>query len=824
MSQTLAQIRYLVRKLAQTPMFTLVSVVTLALGIGATSAIFSVVNGVLLQPLPFDEPNELVGVWHEAPGLGFDLLNQSPALHFTYRDEGQVFEDIGMWDNSQATVTGTAEPERVQSMRVTDGTLSLLRVRPALGRIFSADDDAAGAAETAILGYGYWQRRFGADPEIVGKAISVDGRPREIIGVLPEGFRFLRWTPELYLPFQFDLSELFVGNFSYQGIARLEKGATLEAANADIERMVPLAGARFGFPGGMSMETFREARFGPNVRPLEEDVIGDVGATLWVLMGTVGIVLLIACANVANLFLVRAEGRQRELALRTALGADRGRVAKELLGESVALGLVGGLAGLGVAFAAIRALVAMAPETLPRLEAITLDSTVLLFTLALSLAAGLFFGLFPAWKYTKPRLVNALKEGGRGASDGKERQLARNTLVVTQIAMALVLLIGSGLMIRSFQELRDVQPGFTEPSQVLTFRVSLPRAQVEDPEAVPGAHERILRRIQEVPGVQAIGLSSSVTMDRYDSNDPVFVEDFPVEGEQLPPIRRFKWITPGYHETMGNPLVAGRPMSWDDVRNKAPVALVTESFATEYWDAAPVAVGKRIRVAPGGKWREIVGVVGNVHDDGVDQEQTTVVFWPLSTNDLWEELGGDFAMRNLAYVIRSPRVGETSFLPQLRDAVWSLNPDSPVANVRTLEEIRDDSMSRTSFTLVMLVIASTVALLIGAVGLYGVISYGVTQRTREIGVRMALGAKTGDVSRMFLSQAARVSLIGVLVGIGAAIGLTRLMSSLLFQVSATDPWTYGTVSIALVSVALVAAYLPARRASGVDPNEALRWE
>lgn len=822
MTSVVAQIRYLSRRLAQSPLFTLVSILTLALGIGATSAIFSVVHGVLLRPLPFDEPERLVGVWHEAPGLGFELLNQSPALHFTYDDESRVFDDIGMWDNGQATITGVAEPERVPSMRVTDGTLRLLRARPAVGRIFTAEDDAPGAAETVILGYGYWQRRFGADPDILGQTISIDGTPREIIGVLPADFQFLRWNPDVYLPFQFDRSELFIGNFSYQGIARLKHDATVEQANADLMRMLPIATEKFPFPSGLSMEMMKDAQFGPNVHPLIEDVVGDVGTTLWVLLGTVGIVLLIACANVANLFLVRADGRQRELALRTALGADRTRVAKELLGESMVLGLLGGVAGLGLAYAAVRLLVAIAPQTLPRLEAITIDTTVLAFALVLSLVAGVFFGLFPVFKYTRPQVVGALKEGGRTSSEGRERQRARGALVVAQVALALVLLVGSGLMVRSFQALRDVHPGFVEPEDVLVFRLSIPEVQVEDDEQVPRAHEQILREVESIAGVTSVGLSSSITMDGYDSNDPIFVQEFPVEGDQLPPIRRFKWISPNYFETMGNPILAGRSITWDDVRLKSPVVVVTENFALEFWESPSAALGKRVRTNPKDKWREIVGVVGDVHDDGVDQEATAVMYWPMSANDFWEEV--QFVRRNMAYAVRTSRVNDPSLLQEIRETVWSLSRDVPIANVETLDEILAQSMNRTSFTLIMLAIASAVALLIGAVGLYGVISYGVSQRTREIGVRMALGAQRNDVSRLFLRHAAVLSALGVAVGLVGAFLLTRSMSSLLFNVSPVDPLTYALVSPVLVGVALLASYLPARRASAVNPTRALHWE
>jgi predicted permease len=812
----------LTRKLSRSPMFTLVSVVTLALGIGATSAIFSVVHGVLLKPLPFDEPEELVGVWHEAPGLGFDLLNQGPAFHLTYRDENRVFDDVGMWSGNQVTITGVAEPERVSALRVTDGVLSLLRVKPFLGRTFSAEDDTPGSADTVVLAFGYWQRRFGGDSSVIGRTLDVNGRPAEIIGVLPAEFRFLRSDPAVLVPLRLDRSEVFIGNFAYQGIARLKKGAGIEEANADLARMIPLVTERFPFPSGMTPGMLKEARFAPNVRPLKEEVVGQVGTTLWVLLGTVGIVLLIACANVANLFLVRAEGRQRELALRTALGANRARVAKDLLGESVTLGLFGGLAGLGVAYAAIRLLLAMAPETLPRLEEITIDRSVLLFTLGISLASGLLFGLVPVFKFTKPNMAGALKEGGRTSSEGRERQRARGALVVAQMAMALVLLVGSGLMIRSFQALREVDPGFVAPSEVLTFRISIPEAQLADADQVAQAHEQILRRIEEIPGVRSVGLSSSITMDGNSSNDPIFVEEFPVEGDQLPPLRRFKWIAPGYFETMGNSIVAGRSVTWDDVRLKAPVVVVTENFALEFWQSAAAALGKRVRVNPNDKWREIVGVASDVHDDGVDQKVTAVMYWPMSVTDFWEEIG--FVQRNMAYAVRGSRVGDAGFLQQVRETVWSIHPNLPIANVQTLEEILEESMSRTSFTLVMLVIASAVALLIGAVGLYGVISYGVTQRTREIGVRMALGAKTSDVSGMFLRHAALLSGIGIAVGLAGAFGLTRLMSALLFEVSPVDPVTYALVSVLLVATALVASYIPARRASGIDPTEALHWE
>jgi predicted permease len=807
----------------RSPLFTLVSVGTLALGIGANAAIFSVVHGVLLKPLPFEEPERLVGIWHTAPGLGFDKVNQSPALHFTYRDLGRVFDQVGMWDNEQASVTRLAEPERVESMNVTDGTLALLRVKPKLGRIFTPEDDAPGTPLTVILSESYWQRRFGSDPKVLGRTIMVNGKSREIVGVLSKELRFLRFQPDLFLPMQFDPAEVILGNFSYQGIARLKPGVGIDEANADVARMIPVAAEKY--PRGLTLQMLKEARFDANVVPLKEDVVGDVGNVLWILLGTVGLVLLIACANVANLFLVRTDARQQELALRTALGADRKRLSRELLLESVTLGILGGLLGLALAYGGIRLLVAIGPESLPRLNEIGIDSTVLLFTFGISLFSGVLFGLFPVFKYGRMSLTAALKEGGRGGSEGRERHRARSFLVVVQIALALVLLVGSGLMIRSFQALRKVNPGFVRPEEVLSVRLSIPSAEVEDPVQVVRMHRQIMERIEAIPGVDSIGLSSSVTMDGWDSNDPIWVEDFPVPEGQLPPIRRYKWIGENYFETVGNPVLAGRALTWHDVETRAHVVVVTENLAREYWGEPAKAIGKRVRQSfdkTPGPWREIVGVVGNEHDNGVSEKPTAIVYWPMLVEDFWTQ--EVFAQRSMVYAIRTRRLGTPTFLDEVRAAVWSVNPNLPLANVRTLEEILENSMARTSFTLVMLGIAAGVALVLGAVGIYGVISYSVSQRTREIGVRMALGAARRDVNRLVLQEGLPLILTGLALGLVAALGLTRLMAALLFGVSPIDPVTFASVSVTLAAIALLASYLPARRAAGMDPTEALRWE
>ena len=817
-----SRLRLIARRLLRAPLFTCIAVVTLALGIGANTAIFSVVRGVLLKPLPFAESERLVGVWHSAPGLGFPTLNQAPSTYFLYRESGVAFEDIGLWDNTAVSVTGIGEPERVQALLVTDGTLGLLRVEPLLGRRFTREDDVANAPPRAMLTHAYWQRKFGSDPNIVGRHVTIDGQSNEIIGVLPPEFRFLSLNPQLLFTFRFDRAKVFVGNFSYQGVARLKPGVTTEQANADIARLLPLLTERFPLPPGFSRQMLDEIKLAPNVRPLSQDVIGDVGQVLWVLLGTVGIVLLIACANVANLFLVRAEGRQQELAIHAALGANWRRLSWELLSESLTLSLLAGLVGLTLAYAGIRTLVAIAPEGLPRLEEITIDPIVLVFTLAISLVAGLLFGVIPVIKFATPHLAGALKEGGRLSSAGRERHRARNALVVAEIGLAVVLLVASGLMIRTFQAMRRVDPGFTRSEEVLTLRISIPESLMKDPDQTARTHEQIARRIEQIPGVDSVGLSSSITMDGFDSNDPVFVEEFPGPPDRLPPIRRFKWIGEDYFTTMGNRQIAGRPLTWTDTYSRAPVVVVSENFAREYWKDPSAAIGKRIRETPKNPWRTIVGVVGNERDDGVVRPAPAIVYWPIMINQFWDN--PVMVYRNLAYAIRTQRLSSPTFIKEVQQAVWSVNPNLPLASIQTLNEIRADSMAQTSFALVMLSIAAAVALLLGIVGIYGVISYIATQRTREIGIRIALGAARRDVSRLFLRHGFVLAAVGIALGMVAASFVTRVMSALLYGVSALDLVTYVAVGVGLGGTALLASYLPALRASRVDPAEALRMQ
>jgi putative ABC transport system permease protein len=816
------RLRRISRRLWRAPLFTFIAVLTLGVGIGANGAIFSVVNGVLLKPLPFDEPDRLVGVWLTAPGAGFPIIELSPGTYLTFRESGRTLDDLGLWDTYSVTVTGSGEPERVDALMVTDGTFGVMRIEPQLGRRFSAEDDSPRTPERVMLSDAYWRRTFGGDPSIIGRPIVVDGKPREIIGVLPAGFRFLDRQFQIVLPFRLNRAEVHVANFSYPGVGRLKPGVTLEQANADIARMIPLAMDRFPMPPGMTRKMLEDAKLGPKVRPLSADVIGDVGRVLWVLFGTVGLVLLIACANVANLFLVRAEGRQQELAIHAALGAGRGRLAWELLSESLMLGFIGGIVGLALAYVGVRALVAAAPRGLPRVSDIGIDPAVILFTVAVSLLAGVLFGLLPIVRFARPQLTSALKEGGRLSSAGRERHRIRNTLVVVEIAMAVVLLVASGLMIRTFQAMRRVDPGFTDPEEVLTLRVAIPETLVPQGEQMVRMYEAILRNIERIPGVTSVGMASTITMDGGGSNDPIFVEDFPIAAGGLPPIRRFKWISENYFQTMGTRLLAGRHVTWLDIYNTNEVVVVSENFAREYWKEPAAALGRRIRQSPQNPWRTIVGVVADTRDNGVARPAPAIMHWPMMMKEFWDNKV--FVPGGMTYAIRTQRAGSPTLVKEIQQAVWSVNGNLPVANVRTLDDIRSRSMAQTSFALVILAIAGAVALLLGIVGIYGVISYVASQRTREVGIRMALGAAKRDVSRLFIRHGLLLTAAGVVLGTIAAAALTRAMATLLFGVSALDPLTYVAVALALGATALVATYLPARRAARIDPAAALRWE
>jgi len=825
MTMFLDQIRQILRRLGRSPLFTTITLLTLAIGVGANTVIFSVVEGVLLKPLPYPHAEQLIGVWHKAPGIGLQELNMAPSIYFIDREQSTTLQDIGVYTGDSLDVTGVGQPEHVRGLDVTDGTLPILGVVPALGRLFSRKDDSAGAPETVLLSYGYWQERFGGASSVIGRSLTVDGKPREIIGVLPRGFHFLdRQDAALILPFQWDRNKTKLGNFSQRAIARLKPGVTMQQADADMARLLPIAMRSFPAPEGFSANLFDKARISPNLRPLKQDVVGDVGKVLWVLMGSIALVLLVACANVANLLLVRVEGRRQELAIRSALGAGKGRIAGDLLFESVALGVLGSVIGLALAYGALRVLVAMAPTGLPRIHEIGIDLPTLLFTLGLALLTSLLIGLIPILKYSGANVNNGLRGGGRGLSQSRERHHARKALVIVQVALALVLLICSGLMIRTFRALMHVSPGFDAADSIQTFRFYIPETQIPDTQRdqVVQMDQAIMDKLAGIPGVSSVSFANPIPLDGNSYNDVLYAQDHVMGEGELPPIRRFKYISPGMFSTLGTRMITGRDLTWTDIYQKRPVVLISESFAREYWHDANGAMGKRIRIANTDDWREIVGVVQDVHDDGVDQAAPTTVYWPLMQNNY--EGQKEMLRRGVAFIIRSPRAGSQVFVKEIEQKVWSINSNVPLADITTLGELYTKSMARTSFTLVMLCIAGSMALLLGIVGIYGVISYSVSQRTREIGIRMALGAQRQTLTAMFVRQGLWLTGIGVVCGLVAAFVTMRLMSSLLFHVSPVDPITYVTITACVIATAFLACYLPSRRAATVDPVDALRAE
>ena len=815
--------KHALRRLFKSPAFALTAIITVGAAIGANALIFSVVNGVILKPLPYADPSSLVGAWLTAPGVMQGPLQQSAGTYFMLRENGQSFEDLGLWQTGSATITGRGEPEQVETLWVTDATLPLLRIKPALGRLFTKDDDLPNGPNVVLISHRYWQRAFGASPAAIGQTLMFNGSAREVVGVLPEDFRFLRADPMVIHPQKINRATVHAAGFNYQGIARLKPGVTIAQANADVERLLPSLTDRFPLPPGFSKKMFDDARFGSFVRPLDVDVVGDIGNMLWILLGTVGLVLLVACANVANLFLVRAEARQQELAIRMALGAEARRVAWQLMSESLLVALLGGVLGVALAYGGIQLLLYLQPAQLPRLNEITLDPLVLLFTLGISLVAGLLFGAIPILKYARPHMASALKDASRGSSEGRERHRARNTLVVAQVALAAVLLVASGLMVRTFVAIRDVPPGFRDPETILTLRISVPTGVVNDPAQTARTHEEIVRKLEAIGGVESVGITSEVTMGGNNNNDPIWVEDFPQQDAGIPPLRRHKYIADGYFTTMGNPVIAGRGLTWNDVHTWQKVALISDNLAREYWGEPNKALGKRIRRSSKSPWYEIVGVVGNERQDGATKPSPTMVYWTMLNGDQADPRG-IYIQRSMAYVIRSSRLQEPAFLKEVQQAVWSVNPNLPLARVRTMQQVYDESMAQTQFVLVILGIAASVTLLLGLVGIYGVIAYIVSQRRREVGIRMALGAQGESVQRIFVTRGLSLAAIGLVLGLAGAGALMRLLSSQLFGVNPYDPITYVAVTAGLGLVALIATWLPARQATRVDPMSALRAE
>ena len=817
-----SQLRQIVRRLWRAPVFTVITLITLAAGVGANIAVFSVVDGVLLKPLPYPHPESLVGVWHTAPGLNLDDVNMAPSNYFTYREQNRTFEDVGIYQGNSVSVTGQGSPQQVQALDVTDGVLPILGLTPFLGRWFNRVDDSPSGPDTVMLSYDYWQSRFGSDRSIVGRSIRVDGKARQVIGVMPKEFRFLDWEqPALFLPLRLDRSKTTLGQFSYSGVARLRPGVTMQAANAEVARLWPIVLNSFPAPPGFSIDLFNKARLGPKVRPLTQDVIGDVGKLLWVLMGSIGVVLLIACANVANLLLVRAEARHQELAVCAALGASPWRIARQFLLESAVLGVMGSALGLMLAWGALRLLVALGPDGLPRLHDIGIDLNVLFFTLGVALLCSLLFGSIPALRYAGTRAGTGLRES-RTTSQGRERHRTRNTLVVIQVSLAFVLLICSGLMIRTFRALIHVDAGYDTTAKIQTVRLGIPEADVPKEDDVARMQQAIAQKIAAVPGVESVSFGGSVPMDGNGWHDPVYAQDRNYAGNAMPPLRQFVFGAPGFLKTLGIPLVAGRDFTWDETFQKRPVGMVSENFAREYWGGPTNALGKHIRVSTKDDWREIVGVIGDVHYDGMGKDAPTVAYWPtLLSHFESDEVG---VRRFVVFAIRTPRAGSESLMKDVRQAVWSVDANLPLTDLHTQDYYYQKSISRTSFTLVMLAIAASIALLLGIVGLYGVIAYSASQRKREIGIRIALGAQRNTITTMFVRQGLVLAGSGIVCGLLLALVATRLLKSLLFHVSPVDPTTYLLACIALCGAATLASYIPSRRTAGVNPVEALRAE
>lgn len=821
--------RFALRGLSRQPLFTLVATLTLAIGTGANTAVFSVVDNVLVKPLPYPNADELVSIWHDAPGApGLTAvaggLNMSPSMFVTYRDQNRSFRSIGIWNAMTVNVTGLAEPEQVPAARVSGGVLQSYAVEPLLGRWIDERDESPSGAAVTMLGYSYWQRRFGGDPDIIGKTITIDAVTAEIVGVMPQGFRLGDLGADVITPFRIDAAALIPPPFCCFGVARLMPDVTLDAANADLERMLPSWLDRFPFPGGVSgREIYLDGwQITPALRTLKDDVVGTIGDMLWVVMAMIGIVLLIACANVANLLLVRGEQRSLEFGVRAALGADAWPIARAFLVEAFLLAVAGGALGLLLASGALQVLLELAPPQLPRLESITIDARGIGFALAMTIVAAGLVSVAPVLRAARVRLATALQEA-RGGSTGRVQQRTQHALVVGQVALALVLLVGSGLMLRTFQALRAVEPGFVEPESVQTFRVNLPQTLVPEPREVYRQERAIVDALDAIPGVTEVGFVNGLPMEGVVVNwDGIDVEgaDYGAEGQLA--LRMFRSISPGYLEALGTRIVTGRAVEWSDLDDTRDVALVSESLARELWQSADAALGKRIRVAGGSgtPWREVVGVVEDVRLNGAEQPPPATVYWPGLIRDFYAVVPL-YVERGVAFAVRTTLAGSPGLARQIEQAVWSVNPSLPIANQRTMQDIYDGSLARTSFTLVMLALAAGAALVLGAIGLYGVLSYAVSLRRREIAIRLALGARQRDVQLHFVRHGVTLAVLGVAIGLVGAVVTTRLMGSLLYDVQTFDPLTYAIVAGGLTLVAMLASYVSASRASGIDPAESL---
>lgn len=814
MDGMLRDVRAAVKGLVRKPFFTALAGITLAVGIGANTAIYSVVDAVLLNPLPFPDSEALVSVNHTAPGINVPILPHSEATYLHYLENFKALSSFAVFSDDNVNLITGDEPQRIQGAVVTQRFFDVLDVPPLLGRAFVEGEDHEGAEPVAVLGYGLWRQTFGGDRGVLGTVVEMDGVQRRIVGVMPEGFAFPNET-ELWIPRSIDPANAEVGSFGLLGIGRLASGATLTGANAEMQELL----LRFAdaHPDELTREVMAQIDFRADMKSLKDLYVSDVRQALWVLLGTVGFVLLIACANVANLFLVRAEGRQRELALRTALGASRADIVRFYLAESLTLALGGGALGLGLAALGVQALVKLAPAGLPRGPEIGMDGSVLLFTLVISLTSGILFGLFPVLGYARPDLSGALKEGGRATTAGKERHRARSFLVVAQVALALVLLVGSGLMARSFLAMRSVDVGFQADDR-LVFRVSLPSAEYPDAASVKEFHRVLRERMSAVPGVLAAAQASAVPLEETKNASPMEPEDRPFGENEIGPLVNVRQVTPGYFDAMGIALLEGRDLNQDDAADGVRSVVISATLAQRYWPGES-AVGRRIRNQGGEQGWEIVGVAPDVRFEKITEDPAPLAYFPMIAGTSEDPV----PTRQVAVVLH---VGTDplSFVAAARQALREVDPRLPLVDPRTMGTVVKNAMAATSFTVLLLGIAAAIALLLGTVGIYGVISYVVSRRTQEIGVRMALGAPSAVVLREVVGQGMVLAGIGVAVGLVGAWGVSRVLTSLLYGVSATDPLTYVGTATTLTLVALAASWIPARRAAMVDPVEALRAE
>ena len=801
--ETLIQdVRYGVRVMRKRPWFTAVVVLTLALGIGANTAIFSVVNAVLLRPLPYRNAERLVWVSGNVRG-GTNRASVSPPDYVDYRAQNTVFEEFAASTSVPFPVnlTGAGEPERLTGSRVTANYFRAFGVEPALGRGFGADEERAGPTPVAVLSDGLWLRRFGGDPSVVGKTLTLDGKAVTVVGIAPPEFQYPAGA-ELWLPLDFDDPEMKIRAAHFlRPIGLLKNGVTIEQAKAETDLIARRLEEQYP-------ET--NERWSLNLVPLEEQVVGGVRTSLWVLLGAVGFVLLIACANVSNLMLARAAARRRELALRTALGASRWRVARQQLVESVLLSLAGGALGLLLAVWGVDVLAALGAGDIPRSREIGVDGRVLAFTAALSVLTGLAFGLLPALRASRPDLNEVLKDAGRGTS-GPGRGRVRSALVVSEIALSLVLLIGAGLLVKSFVGLLSVNPGF-DPASVLTLRINLARARYPKPEQAEAFFGDLQRRVAGLPGVEAAGMVSELPLSGQPNDMYFYVAGRPPQTADQKVTADYRRVNQDYFRAMRIPVLRGRDFTEQEVTGNAQVVVINETLARNFFpDEDPL--GRRLVIDFGNQEEfEVVGVVGDVRHRALDGEVYQMMYVPTL------RIGGT----NL--VVRTSSADPLALATAVRGEVAAVDKDQPVSGVRTLEEVVAGSVAQQRFRTLLLAVFAGVALLLAGVGIYGVIAYSVTHRTHEIGIRMALGAGAADILKMVVGQGMALALAGIAVGLLAALALTRVLSSLLFGVTATDALTFATVSLLIAAVALLACLLPARRATKVDPMIALRYE